>query len=110
MLAPLPTTNGRLDNLEREVSRFVHSISTPFPNDDAAMHSTIAAMHALCVELSFISEGEREGDVVKKILLPAVRLHEHSPFVHRLRNWPRGYIPGEDPVFRHYSFALCRPA
>jgi SAM-dependent methyltransferase len=83
-----------LDDLALEVSRFVHCLSTPFLNDTTAMHSTVAAMHALCVELSLIPENQRESEEVKRILVPAIGLHEQSPFVRRLRNWPRGY-PGD---------------
>ncbi|WP_244646298.1 class I SAM-dependent methyltransferase [Bradyrhizobium campsiandrae] len=85
------TDTGRLDRKVAEFCRYFELM----PSDPAAaMHGTVAQMHALCSELATLPPTEWSAPHTQKLLAPAINLHSQSNFVRRLREWPRGY-PGD---------------
>jgi SAM-dependent methyltransferase len=83
-----------MEELDWAVSRFVEFFKQSPDNDYFAMHGTLAAMHSLCASLAAITPSDRNSEKAKQLLEPAIKIHEESPFVRRLRDWPRGY-PGD---------------
>jgi 2-polyprenyl-3-methyl-5-hydroxy-6-metoxy-1,4-benzoquinol methylase len=51
-------------------------------------------MHGLCSTLCKLQFSPTDTKEIVKLLGPAIEIHEASPFVRRLRNWPRSY-PGD---------------
>jgi hypothetical protein len=86
----------RLDvsGLERQVAAFRKFFELMPSSPAAAMHGTIAQMHALCHELTELPPALWKLPEVQKVLWPATELHMRSRFVSRLLEWPRGY-PGD---------------
>ena len=89
-------TRERLDlsALETEVTNFCRFFEAMPNNPAAAMHATISRMHSLCAEIARLPAALWRAPEVQAILKPAAQLQAQSPFVNRLREWPRGY-PGD---------------
>ena len=83
-----------LSDLQRQVAAFSRFFAAMPTNPAAAMHGTIAEMHALCAALAGIPPALWRSPDVQDVLKPAAELQALSPFVRRLREWPRGY-PGD---------------
>jgi hypothetical protein len=80
--------------LERQVAVFSRFFESMPASPPAAMHGTISQMHALCCELGKLPPALWKSPDVQRALAPATELQTRSPFVRRLRDWPRGY-PGD---------------
>jgi extracellular factor (EF) 3-hydroxypalmitic acid methyl ester biosynthesis protein len=83
-----------LSRLQNQVSAFSEFFASLPSNPVQAMHGTIAQMHALCCELGTVASVLWKSPEVQRTLRPAIDLQTCSPFVRRLRDWPRGY-PGD---------------
>lgn len=83
-----------LSGLEAQVTAFSQFFASLPASSAAAMHGTISQMHALCSVLANLPPTIWKSPEVQGVLRAAVELQAQSPFVRRLREWPRGY-PGD---------------
>jgi extracellular factor (EF) 3-hydroxypalmitic acid methyl ester biosynthesis protein len=83
-----------LSGLQSQVTTFVRFFASVPTNPAAAMHGTLSQMHALCAALASLPPALWKLPEVQEVLKPAAELQAQSPFVRRLREWPRGY-PGD---------------
>lgn len=83
-----------LFDLQSQVVAFSRFFASMPVNPVAAMHGTISHMHALCTALAGVSPASWRSSEVQEVVRPAAELQALSPFVRRLREWPRGY-PGD---------------
>lgn len=83
-----------LSDLKSQVATFCRFFASMPASSAAAMHGTISQMHALCSALASVSSTLWRSSEVQEVLRPAAELQALSPFVQRLREWPRGY-PGD---------------
>jgi len=83
-----------LSHLKTQVATFCQFFVSIPANAAAAAHGAISQMHALCGELARLPPSVWRAPDVKEVLGPAAELQAQSPFVRRLREWPRGY-PGD---------------
>ena len=83
-----------LSDLEREVAAFCRFFASMPTNPAEAMHGTVSHMHALCAALARHPRELWRSRDIQDVLQAAIRLQAASPFVRRLREWPRGY-PGD---------------
>lgn len=81
-------------DLERSVGAFSRFFSRMPADPAAAMHGTVSHMHSLCRELAELPRVLWRSPEVQQLLTPAIAVQARSPFVRRLRDWPRGY-PGD---------------
>jgi len=83
-----------LSHLKTQVATFCQFFVSIPANAAAAAHGAISQMHALCGELARLPPSVWRAPDVQEVLGPAAELQAQSPFVRRLREWPRGY-PGD---------------
>jgi extracellular factor (EF) 3-hydroxypalmitic acid methyl ester biosynthesis protein len=83
-----------LSGLKSQVTMFTRFFASMPINSAAAMHGTIAQMHALCAVLAELPPTLWRYPEVQDVLRPTTELQARSSFVRRLREWPRGY-PGD---------------
>lgn len=83
-----------LSGLTDQVTSFAQFFASMPANSAAAMHRTVSQMHSLCVNLAEFPRSLWRSPDVQSVLRPAAELQARSPFVRRLREWPRGY-PGD---------------
>ncbi|SFQ37038.1 extracellular factor (EF) 3-hydroxypalmitic acid methyl ester biosynthesis protein [Bradyrhizobium sp. Ghvi] len=83
-----------LSDLQRQVAAFSRFFAAMPASPAGAMHGTVAEMHALCGALAGVPPALWRSHDVQDVLRPAAELQALSPFVRRLREWPRGY-PGD---------------
>lgn len=83
-----------LSELKSRVTKFTQFFESAPVNPAAALHGTVVQIHELCAVLASLSPTVWRSPEVQNVLKPATEIQTRSPFVRRLRDWPRGY-PGD---------------